>query len=410
MSEPTHVTNVEEKEVNIDDILGIPGSSSIMVAKEEEQKKPSVFSNPNVDTTFLDKFEDDPEPNDSSANPDPNIDSKKIDDVLAITDTVEDTSKKGRHTGLVTITKNLMEKGLILPFEGEDKDISEYKEKDIEELFELNIKNQEAVITARLTEELATEFLDSLPVEMQQAYAYISNGGKDLKGMFATLASSVEMQNLDVTKEEDQRAAIRAYLSATQWGTPDEIEDEILNLEDKHELEKKAKQFKPKLDAMQQQIVEQRILKQQDDQKKRQKQSQMYIDSVHGTLQKGELNGIKLDNKTQNMLYTGLVQSNYPSLSGKQTNMLGHLLEKYQWSEPRHDLIAEALWLLADPDGYRKTVSANISKEVVASTVRTLKNEQAGKGPSNSAVEDDTTTSRKPRTALPRPTKNFFAR
>ena len=89
---------------------------------------------------------------------------------------------------------------------------------------------------------------------------------------------------------------------------------------------------------------------------------QKYIENVYNTLEKGELNGLKLDNRTQNMLYAGLVQSNYPSISGKQTNMLGHLLEKYQWVEPRHDLIAEALWLLADPDSYKSKIKEQAQK------------------------------------------------
>jgi hypothetical protein len=79
------------------------------------------------------------------------------------------------------------------------------------------------------------------------------------------------------------------------------------------------------------------------------------------------------------MLYSGLVQPNYSSISGKQTNMLGHLLEKYQFVEPRHDLIAEALWLLADPDGYKSKIKEQGSKKVVEETVRKLKTEESRK-------------------------------
>ena len=112
--------------------------------------------------------------------------------------------------------------------------------------------------------------------------------------------------------------------------------------------------FKPKLDAMQQDLLNQRLAEQETQAKLRAEQSQNYIDSVYTALEPGELGGLKIDNKVQNMLYSGLVQSNYPSINGKQTNLLGHLLEKYQWVEPNHGLIAEALWLLADPDGLLK--------------------------------------------------------
>ena len=160
---------------------------------------------------------------------------------------------------------------------------------------------------------------------------------------------------------------------------------------------------------MQEDLVNQRVAKQEADAKARAEQSQKYIDTVYSTLEKGELNGLKLDNKTQNMLYAGLVQSNYPSMSGRQTNMLGHLLEKYQWQEPRHDLIAEALWLLADPDGYKSNVAQKTEEAVTKKTLRTLKTEQATKSAS-SAQEESNTSNRRVTRGVQRPKRNFFGR
>jgi hypothetical protein len=100
---------------------------------------------------------------------------------------------------------------------------------------------------------------------------------------------------------------------------------------------------------------------------------------VYTTLAAGDLGGIKLDRKTQSLLYSGLVQPSYPSISGKPTNLLGHLLEKYQFVEPRHDLIAEALWLLADPTGYKNRVRDIGAKETIQKTVRQLKTEEGRK-------------------------------
>jgi hypothetical protein len=116
---------------------------------------------------------------------------------------------------------------------------------------------------------------------------------------------------------------------------------------------------------------------------------QGYMGSVYNVLEKGTLNGIKLDSNTQNLLYDGLVNPQYPSISGKSTNLLGHLLERKQWVEPDHELVAEVLYLLADPDGYRKSVREMSEKEVVEKTVRTLKTEQAAsKGGGSSAPEE----------------------
>jgi len=82
-----------------------------------------------------------------------------------------------------------------------------------------------------------------------------------------------------------------------------------------------------------------------------------------------------------------LVQPQYPSISGKPTNLLGHLLEKYQFVEPNYSLIAEALWLLSDPDNYRQSLVKQGKNQAVEQTVRQLKTEQSNKIASSSTEE-----------------------
>ena len=176
------------------------------------------------------------------------------------------------------------------------------------------------------------------------------------------------------------------------------------------ELEAKALKFKPKLDAMQEQIVEQRIAHQEESQKQQQKQARAYMDNVFRVLEPAEINGIGLDKKTQAMLYAGLIQPNYPSISGKNTNLLGHLLEKYQFVEPNHGLIAEALYLLADPDGYRAKVREKAEKETTAKTVRTLKTEESKKIASATTEDDDDVSRKSNKTTIKRDQPSFFKR
>ena len=187
------------------------------------------------------------------------------------------------------------------------------------------------------------------------------------------MAQVEDTMELDPTQETHQAEIARQYLNATQFGTPEEIEAEIQDWADLDRLEKKAKQFKPKLDAMQEEIVARKLAEQEHLKKQQENQAKAYQDNVYNTLLGGELDGIKLDKKTQGLLFSGLVQPNYPSISGKPTNLLGHLLEKYQFVEPNHGLIAEALWLLADPSGYKTKIRNVGSKEAVQKTVRQLK-------------------------------------
>jgi hypothetical protein len=407
-------TTVTTVDLDIDNILGTPGADSVMLPSDGQKKaeaaKPSIFSAKPVDMTFLDKDDDDnesdpiPAPAGKVEAPTPDQIDTDLDDI-----NLEVSDKGGRpkmeKNAMIELAKKLIEKNQLIPFD-DDKPIEKYTLQDFEELFEANMQEKER----KLRSEIPLEFFDTLPEELQYAAKYVADGGQDLKALFRTLAQSEEVRQLDPTEEADQEQIVRAYLHATQFGTSEDIEEEINSWKDRDELGAKANKFKPKLDAMQQQVVARQLQQQEQMRKQQQQQAQMYMDNVYKVLDPGELNGLRLDKKTQSMLYAGLVQPNYPSISGRPTNLLGHLLEKYQYVEPRHDLIAEALWLLSDPDGYKSKVKEGGKKEATEKTVRMLKTEQANKV-SSSVSDDDDRSERKPsQPRLQRPTGGFFKR
>jgi hypothetical protein len=426
-TQPTNDTSV--KEVNIDeinDILDIGGS----IMLPDEEKKPNIFTDPKVDTTFLDKpleeEEDDEkkavnvaDDTDDDTPPNEDEDTSKAkapvdtDDFIQqpgndIVDDEDDSSKNkgGRPTSFVSAAKKLIEEEWLLPFD-DGKKIEEYTAEDIEELLKANMEQK----AQAFQESLPQQFFSNMPVELQAAYDYFAKGGTDVKGILRDLATTREVQELSSDSESGQINIVRTYLQAKQFGSPDEIEEEIQSLQDRGDLEKKANQFKPKLDSMQEQVIAQKLAYQEQESRRRHEQSQMYMDSVYTTLEEGDLNGIKLDNRTQNLLYAGLTQPNSPSMSGRQTNLLGHLIEKYQWQEPNHGILAEALWLLADPEGYKSEIKQSGEKEVVGKTVRQLKTAQSNLS-SSTATDTDTgkAPARNKKPGLSRPKKNFFAR
>jgi hypothetical protein len=417
MTDNKETTTVQQADINLDELLGTPGAENIMVPTDKEEKN-SIFSRKEVDLSFLDKPEDE---DDSDTQADAKADAVKktpeqatkegaaaLEELMGGQDDDDSettTKKSGRPSGIVELTNKLIEKGIIVPFEG-DEDISKYSLKDFEELFEANTQEK----ASKLKEDVSAEFFDSLPEELQVAAHYVANGGNDLKSLFRSLAAVEEIRELDADDENGQEQIVRSYLHATNFGTADEIEEEIEGWKDRDELGNKAKKFKPKLDAMQEQIVARQIQQQEQMRKQQQKQAQMYMDNVYKTLEPGELNGLKLDKKTQNTLFAGLTQANYPSMSGRQTNLLGHLLEKYQYAEPNHALISEALWLLSDPDGYRNKVREIGKKEATEKTVRQLKTEQSNKITSGTGTESDDAYREKKQNKIQRPSPNFFKR
>jgi hypothetical protein len=416
MENNTETTTVEQVEVNLDELLGTPGAENVMLP--EEDKKPSIFSNSTVDLEFIDKPEnlddDEEDEEDDDNNDDEKIVKKSDPDkikedleklISEVDETDEDDENKGGRPkvskdGLAEVVNKMVEKGDLFLFD-DDKKPEDYTMQDFEELIQANIHERERAVKQNTPQ----EFFKALPHELQYAAKYVADGGQDLKGLFRVLSQAEEVRDLNPENEQGQRQIVREYLQATKFGDDDDIEEEIVGWLDRGELEAKALKFKPKLDKMQEAVVQRKVAEQEQIRNKQQGAAQMYMDNVYNTLSTGELGGIKLDKKTQGLLYSGLVQPQYPSMSGKPTNLLGHLLEKYQYVEPRHDLIAEALWLLADPEGYKTKVKSQGSKQAIEKTVRQLKTAQAKMTTSAPVVEKDETKVRR----IPR-NSNFFKR
>ena len=415
-------TKVEKVEVNLDEIFnGAPGAESITLP-EEETKKPNVFSRKqDVDLSFIDTPAKEETTEETKSETTEEVEEEKketktvskeqIDEILGdnVEEEVEEantteTKKRGRKAinGVSDVFRKLIEEDKFLAFD-DDKDLEDYTAKDWQELIQANLDERANAVRR----ETPKQFFESLPQELQIAARYVADGGTDLKGMFKALSIVEETRDLSLKSEKDQEHIIREYLGATGYGTQEEISEEIEVWKDLGKLEQQASKFKPKLDKMQEQVVA-RKLQEQDMKRKQQEQaSQNYMANVYNTLKDGKVGDIKVDKKVQSLLYNGLVNPAYPSISGQNTNLLGHLLEKYQFVEPNYNLVSEALWLLADPAGYKAQVMKKGETVAVEKTVRKLKTAQSNRG-SAAPVED--APAQKPKRKIARANKNIFKR
>lgn len=411
-NQTTVQTNVQQVDVDIDSWLGAPGAESIVTPNASDAKKPeakpSIFSNKDVDLSFIDQDDPADEPDDKKDDqkPDDNKDKEGsvsrgtstdiFDELDKDQDEEEPKSKGGRpkteKSGLVEFLKKRIESKEMFAFDDYDESkqsLDDYLgglgEKDIEELWQANVDNLKQEVAAKTPK----EFFESLPDELQYAAKYVMDGGQDLKGLFQALAQVEQVRSLNPADENDQEGIVRSYLSATNFGSDEEIEEELNSWKDLGVLEKKAKQFKPKLDQMQEEIVQSQLAEQEARKQQQEQAAQAYMQNVFEALRPAEINGLKLDKKTQAQLYSGLVQPQYPSISGRPTNLLGHLLEKYQFVEPNYPLIAEALWLLSNPDEYRQNLVKQGKNQAVEQTVRQLKTEQSRKNVSTYQEEEE---------------------
>jgi hypothetical protein len=400
-------TKVDQVDVNLDEIFGMPGAESVMLPETEEKPKTVLFNEKTPDLSFIDN------PADGKTYAEKVEEKKEVEETIAELDGLitqeEDAGNKGRpkvdKSGLFDLATKMIEEGALVPFD-DDKPLEEYTTKDFRELFEANFQEREN----KVRENTPREFFNALPEELQIAAKYVADGGQDLKGLFRTLAQVEEMIQLDPNDEYDQAEIARQYLYATRFGTAEEIEAEIEDWRDMDKLAQKANQFKPKLDRMQDEIVARQLAEQEARKEQQEKAAKAYTDNVYNTLLTGELGGVKLDKKTQGLLYSGLVQPNYPSISGKPTNLLGHLLEKYQFVEPNHELIAEVLWHLADPAGYKNKIKDQGSRAATEKTVRALKTEEQRKITSSTPQDEDDKPRKSQQKTISRNNGNIFRR
>lgn len=396
-------TSVQQIDLDIDSWLGAPGADSIIAPTDEkkEDPKPSVFSKRTTDMSFLDEEEDEDKDDDDPEKKKPAT-AAQISDIVDDfsddgQDPIDEPAKKGgrpktEKSGLVEFFKKRIESKEMFAFDDFDESkqtLDEYLgglgEKDYEELWQANIDTLKEDVAAKTPK----EFFEALPEELQAAAQYVLNGGKDLKGMFQALAQVEEVRDLNPDHEPDQEAIVRQYMQAK--GIADEtIDDDIQTWKDLGKLEQKAKLYKPKLDEMHEEVIAYQIQQQEEFRGQQERAAKEYVQNVFEALRPGELNGLKLDSKTQATLYNGLTSADYRSRSGQNTTMLGHLLEKYQYVEPNYPLIAEALWLLSDPDAYRNKIRQQGGNEKVEQAVRQLKTEQARKSGSTSNFEENT--------------------
>jgi len=411
-------TTVEIVDIDIDEVFGA-GADNITLA-EEKPKKPSMFERPNpeADFSFTEKVEkedwmdeeDVVAPETITRKTEAGIKAEGGEILEDISNDAEEeeveTETRGRKpiNGFTDVINNMVKSDKLFAFD-DGKPLEEYSAKDIEELLEANLEER----ANQVRRETPKQFFEALPNELKVAAQYVANGGTDLKSLFKTLAQAEETFEIDPSNEAGQERIITEYLTNTGYGTPEEIAEEIEIWKDLGKLEQQAMKFKPKLDKMQEKVVAQRLQEQELKQKQQAEASKQYMNNVYHTLKDGNLGDMRLDKKTQALLYNGLVQPSYPSVSGRNTNLLGHLLEKYQFQEPNYTLISEALWLLADPGGYKSRIMELGAKKSTEKTVRKLKMEQSNKGTASLGVAEREKEENPKKRVIPKPT-NIFKR
>lgn len=233
------------------------------------------------------------------------------------------------------------------------------------------------------------EYFESLPDPAKDVAIYAQQGGTDWDDFYLRKGRQMEIAKLDPLNEEHQVPIARAYLKRTTQMSSSQIEEQIEDWKATDKLPKKASEFKPALDSIQQESVNAKIREAEQQKKKSDEISNFYIHNVGETLSKNELAGIKLDKKFADQLYTGLTQVAPGPFSGRPLNLLDALIEHKQFVEPDYESLALATWLLQDKVGFMKSMQQVGANQATADQVKLIKLEQGIKSGGGATVNKD---------------------
>lgn len=315
------------------------------------------------------------------------FDESIIDELTNLKDEIVDAGR-GDLDDLREIVKELVDKGKLVPFEG-DKDISEYSKQELKELLEANIEE----IKNSTSESVLERFIDSLPEELQALIEYHIEGGKDIYEVLKVIGKDAEVFQLDPTDEKDAERIVAYYMKNKLGLSDDEIEEEIDLYKKAGKLTSKAEKFYDETKKMQKEELDKRIKEQEERKRQIEEKLESFQKGIRKVVSSGKLSNLEVEKQKLKELEQGITQSSFDSITGKKTNLLGHLIEKYAFVEPNHELLLEALWLLKNPEEYKKHLIAVGEKKATTDTIRKLKTSSER---STTGQDDmDATTSKK---------------
>jgi hypothetical protein len=310
-----------------------------------------------------------------------------IDELTNLKDEIVDAGKKDLDD-LREVVKELVEKGKLIPFEG-DKDIMDYTKEELKELLEANIEE----IKNSTSQTVLEQFIDSLPEELQALIEYHIEGGKDIYEILKVIGKDAELFQLDPTDEKDAERIVAYYLRNKLGLDDDEIEEEIELYKKAGKLTSKAEKFYDETKKMQKEELDKRIKEQEERKKQIEEKLEFFQKGIRKVVSSGKLSNLEVDKQKLKELEQGITQSTFDSITGKKTNLLGYLIEKYAFIEPNHELLLETLWLLKEPEEYKKHLISLGEKKATTETIRKLKTSSER---STTGQDDiDATTSKK---------------
>lgn len=252
-----------------------------------------------------------------------------------------------------------------------DDVLSKQSEESLHSILDTNWKVKEDELRAQTPQ----EFFDALPGSLKYAAKAVSDGAgeEDLQDIYKALLRVEQVKSLDPKNEDHQESIVRSYLQAKEFGSEDQISEQIGEWKENGKLSKKALEYKPALDDMQKEQVQAQTKVIEQRRQYQEQLAEFYTDNVFKTLEKNELAGIKLDKKFARTIADNMTSTVEGPYSHQPVNWLGYGLEQAQYTKPDYEAVMLAAWILNDKTAALEALGQRGANKKVEDTVKLIK-------------------------------------
>lgn len=301
---------------------------------------------------------------------------------------VEEAPKKGRKPAdVVNVVKSLIDEGILLGMdEGEIKTVDEAKE-----IIKLNLEKRDEDADQVAWQRGVSKFSP----QGQAIIKYMEDGATsatELMDLLGAIRDIEDVNELDISNTDGQKEIIkRAYIAK---GFKEALAEKQANRYadlGPEALEEHAKELFPELKEEATNVAAARLREREELRVKQQEATRAYFDTVKGTLDKGQVGGIKLKREDQQMLIQATADyTKHVSFNGKPTSAFVKKLEDLQFGDKAdYDLYLSIVFYAMDP----KTFLERASQEMVnKSTSETARQIRLAKSTKANSQEDNTPT------------------
>ena len=297
-------------------------------------------------------------------------------------------SKPVRSTAKNDIVDYLIDKienGGFQPYSEYDEEkqtLREYLEglpkKDLHGLVDANYGTKEN----SAKEQYRQEFKEALPTHLKYVVDALIDGNTPARDIYSALARVEQTTALDPSKENDQILIVQNYLQTKEFGSLEAIEEQVAEWKETGKIEKKAKEFKPLLDKLQEEQLAVYAAQNEETNRQRAESAKWYHDSIVNVLKTKDLGSIKLGNKEQSALYESMLVNMKPSqFTGELQDTLMQKIEEIKYIKPDFKALAKMHLFAQDMEAYDKMMKQQGANEATGVIVKELKtNQGSGNG------------------------------